>query len=84
VLHLLLSRLPPRSLLQMSATCTQLNAELKNETFWRQSYINTFLWDGAASDARARDQVKALVQGCMGVGGRGWKREALSREGMLE
>lgn len=84
VLHLLLVRLPPRSLLQLGATCKLLHNELKNETFWRQCYINRFLWDGAATNDVAREEVKVLVQGCVGTGGRGWKREALSREGMLE
>lgn len=84
VLHVLLVRIPPRSLLQLGATCKLLHEELKSESVWRQCYINRFLWDGAAGNGRAREEVKALVQGCTGVGGRGWKKEALSREGMLE
>ncbi|CAK9781730.1 hypothetical protein CC85DRAFT_281517 [Cutaneotrichosporon oleaginosum] len=84
VLHVLLIRIPPRSLLQLGATCKFLHEELKSESVWRQCYINRFLWDGAAGNGRAREQVKALVQGCSGIGGRGWKKEALSREGMLE
>lgn len=84
VLHLLLVRIPPRALLQLGATCKQLHDELKSDSVWRQCYINRFLWDGAASNGRAREEVKALVQGCTGVGGRGWKQEALSREATLE
>ncbi|BEI84834.1 hypothetical protein CcaverHIS002_0502350 [Cutaneotrichosporon cavernicola] len=84
VLHVLLVRLPPICLLQLGATCKLLRDELKSESVWRQCYINRFLWDGAAGNGRAREEVKALVQGCSGVGGRGWKKEALSREAMLE
>lgn len=84
VRHLLLVRMPPRTLLQVAATCKLLQNTMKSEAVWRQCYINRFLWDGAAGDTRAREQVKALVQGCMGTGGRGWKKEALSRESMLE
>ncbi|WOO78378.1 uncharacterized protein LOC62_02G001926 [Vanrija pseudolonga] len=84
LLHHFLTRLPPRSLLQLASTCKLLHNQAKSESIWRQCYINHFFWDGAASDGAAREQVKVLVQGCMGPGGRGWKREALSREGMLE
>lgn len=84
LLHHFLTRLPPRSLLQLASTCKLLHNQAKSESIWRQCYINHFFWDGAASDSTAREQVKVLVQGCMGPGGRGWKREALSREGMLE
>ncbi|GMK55880.1 hypothetical protein CspeluHIS016_0209360 [Cutaneotrichosporon spelunceum] len=84
VLHVLLVRLQPRSLLQLGATCKFLHDELKSESVWRQCYINRFLWEGAAGNGRAREEVKALVQGCSGIGGRGWKKEALSRDAMLE
>lgn len=84
VLHLLLVRLPPRTLLQIGSTCKLLHNALKGEAMWRQCYINHFLWDGAATDGRAREEVKVLAQGCLGTGGRGWKREALSRESMIE
>lgn len=84
MLHLLLVRMPPRSLLQLSATCKLLHETMKRDSVWRQCYINRFFWDGAAGDGRAREEVRALVQGCMGTGGRGWKKEALSRESMLE
>lgn len=84
VLHLLLVRLPPRSLLQLGATCKLLNEMIESEAVWRRCYINRFLYDGAANSAREREEVRVLVQSCKGVGGRGWKQEALSREAMIE
>jgi len=42
------------------------------------------MWDGAAREVAAKTEMKVLVQGCMGDGARGWKREALNREAMLE
>ncbi len=84
VLHVLLSRLPPKSLLSMSLTCKILQDELKHEAIWRGSYVNRYLWDGAASFGSVKDEVKVLAQPCMREGGKGWKKESLSREGMLE
>lgn len=84
VLHALLAKLPPRSLKALSVACKTLQEDLSDESIWRQSYANRFLWDGAALDRRGKENVKVLVQGCMGSGGRGWKKEALNREAMLE
>lgn len=84
VLHVLLARLPPRSLKALAVTCKTLQEDLSNEGIWRQSYANRFMWDGAAREVVAKTEMKVLVQGCMGDGARGWKREALNREAMLE
>ncbi|KAK8854560.1 hypothetical protein IAR55_003299 [Kwoniella newhampshirensis] len=84
VLHTLLSHLPPRTLTKLAQTCRILYEELESESIWRQSYVNRFFWDGAARDSRAKEEVMILVQGCLNTGGRGWKREALSREAMLD
>ncbi|WVQ95174.1 hypothetical protein IAU59_002268 [Kwoniella sp. CBS 9459] len=84
LIHLLLSRLPPRSLLQLSSTCKALHDELEDESIWRASYVNRFLFDDAARRTYVREEVRVLVQGCLNSGGRGWKREALSREAMLD
>lgn len=84
VLHLLLAKLPPRSLKALSVTCKTLQEDLSIEGIWRESYANRFMWDGAATEVSARAEMKVLVQGCMGDGGRGWRREALNREAMLE
>lgn len=84
VLHVLLTRLPPRSLLALAVTCRRLHEELEDEAVWRGSYVNRYLWDGAARDVGAKEEVKVLVQGCMGISGKGWKEEALRRQMMLE
>ncbi|OCF32653.1 hypothetical protein I316_05574 [Kwoniella heveanensis BCC8398] len=84
LIHLLLSRLPPRSLLQLSSTCRALHDELEDESIWRASYVNRFLFEDAARRTSVRKEVRVLVQGCLNSGGRGWKREALSREAMLD
>jgi len=83
-LHLLLAKLPPRSLKALSVTCKTLQEDLSIEGIWRESYANRFMWDGAATEVIAKAEMKVLVQGCMGDGGRGWRREALNREAMLE
>ncbi|WVW85344.1 hypothetical protein I302_107382 [Kwoniella bestiolae CBS 10118] len=83
LIHTLLSRIPPRDLTRLAVTCKDLYEELEDESIWRQSYVNRFLYDGAARDIRAKEDVKVLVQGCLNNGGRGWKREALSREAMI-
>lgn len=84
VLHALLTRLPPRSLLSLSVTCKALYEELKGEAIWRGSYVNRYLWDGAARWALAKEDVKVLVQPCTGIDGKGWKKEALEREMVLK
>jgi hypothetical protein len=84
VLHILLAKLPPRTLKALSVTCKTLQEDLSIEGIWRECYANRFMWDGAALEVTARDEMKVLVQGCMGDGGRGWRREALNREAMLE
>ncbi|WVQ77637.1 hypothetical protein IAR50_007325 [Cryptococcus sp. DSM 104548] len=84
VLHLLLTRLPPRSLLRLSATCTTLNAHCNNDTVWRHSYINRYFGAGISRNAGKRKEVEILARSCIGQGGRGWKREALERMRMLE
>lgn len=83
VLQVLLARIPPRSLHALSATCSVLREQLKSETIWRQSYINRFLSYGSALESSARRDVRLLAQGCMGSG-KGWRREALAREAMLQ
>ncbi|WWD02114.1 hypothetical protein V865_000152 [Kwoniella europaea PYCC6329] len=83
LIHTLLSRIPPRDLTRLAQTCKDLYEELEDESIWRQSYVNRFLYDGAARDIRAKEDVRILVQGCLNTGGRGWKREALSREAMI-
>ena len=65
-------------------TCKTLKEDLSDESLWRQSYANRFLWEGAAKSVQGRADVKLLVQGCTGLSGRGWRREALNRESMLE
>ncbi|ODN87377.1 hypothetical protein L198_07001 [Cryptococcus wingfieldii CBS 7118] len=84
VLHVLLTRLPPRSLLRLSATCTALNAHCNNDTVWRHSYINQYFGVGVSRDAGRRKEVEILARGCTGIGERGWKRESLERLRMLE
>jgi hypothetical protein len=76
VLRLLLARLPPRTLIALGATCRELRELLDGETIWRQSYVNRFL-------SGERKNIKALVQ-CCGLAERGWRREALAREAMIE
>nr|XP_018261760.1 uncharacterized protein I303_06204 [Kwoniella dejecticola CBS 10117]OBR83918.1 hypothetical protein I303_06204 [Kwoniella dejecticola CBS 10117] len=83
VIHTLLTRLPPKDLTKLAQTCRDLYEELEDESIWRQSYINRFLYDGASRSIQAKQHVKVLVQGCLNTGGRGWKKEALSRESML-
>ncbi|ORX38274.1 hypothetical protein BD324DRAFT_620221 [Kockovaella imperatae] len=82
VLTLLLCKLAPKSLLALSATCRFLHQELENETIWRHSYVNHYLWDGAFRSAQGKADVQVLVQGCNGPS-RGWRQESLSRESML-
>ena len=84
VLSVLLSRFPPKTLLALSFTCKALYEELRDEAIWRGSYVNRYLWDGASTSRRAKEDVRVLVQGCTGAGGRGWKNESMSREAMLE
>ncbi|ODN73046.1 hypothetical protein L202_08441 [Cryptococcus amylolentus CBS 6039] len=84
VLHVLLTRLPPRSLLRLSATCTALHAHCNNDTVWRHSYINQYFGVGVSRDAGRRKEVEILARGCTGIGERGWKRESLERLRMLE
>ena len=84
VLVALLIRLPPRSLLVLSRTCRVLNEQLKNEAVWRGSYLNRYLWEGAASVDWVKEEVRVLAQGCTNEGQRGWKKESVSREAMLE
>ena len=67
----------------LSATCKTLHQELGREAVWKQSYIYRFF--GRVSDGvQVKREVEVLVQSCAGVGGRGWKKEALSREAVLE
>jgi len=82
VLHMLLGRIPPKSLNAISRTCTTLRDELEDDGIWRHSYVNHFVWDGASRDAAAKEVVRVLVQGCNG-GGMGWRYEGLAREAML-
>ena len=84
VLLVLLSRIPPRSLLALSVTCKSLHLELRGEAVWRGSYLNRFFWDGASRDLAGKEEVKVLIQGCVGREETGWKKEALHRERMLE
>ncbi|WVR09372.1 hypothetical protein IAU60_006439 [Kwoniella sp. DSM 27419] len=60
-----------------------LREELEDESIWRSSYINRFFWDGAARSDRVKHETRVLVQGCLNGGGRGWRKEALSREAMV-
>ncbi|WWC90437.1 uncharacterized protein L201_005372 [Kwoniella dendrophila CBS 6074] len=83
IIHTLLSHIPPKDLTRLAQTCKDLYEVLQDESIWRQSYVNRFLYDGAARDNKAKRDVKLLVQGCLNNGGRGWKKEALSREAML-
>lgn len=76
--------MPPRTLRTLSTTCRTLREDLENESIWRESYGNRFLWDGAARDRWAKDDVKVLVQSCQDGIGKGWRKEALARETMLE
>ncbi|WRT68667.1 uncharacterized protein IL334_005646 [Kwoniella shivajii] len=84
IIHILLSRIPPRDLTKLALTCKDLYEELEDESIWRQSYINRFVSDGAARSRQAKQDVEVLVQSCLNNGGRGWRREALSREAMLD
>lgn len=84
MLHVLLSRLPPRSLKALAVTCKTLREDLSDESIWRESYANRFIWDGAARSREGKEDLKVLVQGCMGAERRGWRKESLNREAMLE
>jgi hypothetical protein len=77
LLQVLLSRLPPRSLSILSATCKTLRGDLEDETIWRQSYVYRYLGQAKPTE------VQVLVQPC-GEDGRGWRKESLAREMMLE
>ena len=83
VLHSLLCKFAPKSLLNLSATCTLLQKELEDETIWRHSYVNHYLWDGASRSKVGRADVQLLVQGCLGTP-QGWRQESLGRETMLK
>jgi len=78
LLYLVLSRLPPRSLVALSTTCTELYHGLKDDSIWRECYVHRFM------DRPTREEVKVLVQGYKNLGGRGWRAEAIGREAMLE
>lgn len=86
VLQLLLARIPPRSLLALSATCRYLHDELQDHLIWKHSYVNRYIGENASATLAGRQAVRTLVQGCEGQGlpGRGWKKEGLAREAMLE
>jgi hypothetical protein len=84
VLHVLLSRLPPRSLKALAVTCKTLREDLTEESIWRESFANRFIEDGAARSRQGKEDLRVLVQGCMGDEGRGWRKESLNREAMLE
>lgn len=86
VLLALLARIPPRSLLALSATCRYLHEVLQDELVWKHSYVSRYIGETASASAAGRQAVRTLVQGCQGQGlpGRGWKKEGLAREAMLE
>ena len=77
LLQELLARLPPRSLSILSQTCKALRGDLEDESIWRRSYVHRFL--GSANPG----EVQVLVQPS-GDEGRGWRKESLAREMMLE
>lgn len=79
-----MSHLSPRTLLKISETCKLLNEQAENDTVWRHSYINRFLGEGVGEDGKRREEIVVLAQSCVNVAGRGWKKEALGREVMLE
>lgn len=79
-----MSRLSPRTLLRFSETCKLLNEQAENDTVWRHSYVNRFLGEGVARDSKRREEIVVLAQSCVNAPGRGWKKEALGREVMLE
>ena len=70
--------------MRFSETCKLLNEQTENDTVWRHSYVNRFLGEGVARDSRRREEIVVLAQSCVNAAGRGWKKEALGREVMLE
>ncbi|XAO25923.1 hypothetical protein I312_104756 [Cryptococcus bacillisporus CA1280] len=84
LLHTLMSRLSPRTLLKISETCKLLNEQAENDTVWRHSYVNRFLGEGVGKHGKRREEIVVLAQSCVNVAGRGWKKEALGREVMLD
>jgi hypothetical protein len=82
VMRLLLGRMPPRSLRALSQTCAGLRAILDDDSIWKDCYVYGFLQSIRPRDVRR--EMDVLVQGCLGAANRGWRREALGRESMLE
>jgi len=82
VMRLLLGRMPPRSLRALSQTCAGLRAILDDDSIWKDCYVYGFLQSIRPRDVRR--EMDVLVQGCLGAAGRGWRREAMGRETMLE
>lgn len=95
----ILALIPPRQLLPLRLIARAFDDLLDNDTVWRESYINRFIPPGPPASAQAgvasrrddgdeegRADRLGLVRSCVGTGagGQGWKREALSRESMLE
>lgn len=54
---------------------------MEDESIWRDCYVNRFM--GSVRIDEVKQDMKVLVQGCLGSV-RGWKKEALGREAMLE
>ena len=78
---MLLGRMPPSSLKVLGQTCAGLRAILEDEAIWRDSYVHMFM--GSVRTDEVKGDLKILVQGCLGTE-RGWKKEALGREAMIE
>lgn len=81
VLRVLLGRMPPRSLSLLAQTCAGLREIMEDESIWRDCYVNRFM--GSVRVDEVKQDMKVLVQSCLGSI-RGWKKEALGREAMLE
>lgn len=83
VLAPLIALLPPRALLQVQLVCRQLRGLLKGDTIWREAFLNRFLYSGATKFGSPSPAL-GLVRTCLYNTEKGWRREGLARENMLE
>lgn len=80
VLVALLGKMPPKGLKALGETCQLLRYAVDDETIWKNCFVNRFFSYG--SDVNKSD-LTVLAQPSL-TEGRGWKKECLAREAMLE
>ncbi|WVN86154.1 uncharacterized protein L203_101315 [Cryptococcus depauperatus CBS 7841] len=80
VIHIILARLPPKTLLAISKTCKYLHGLTEDDAIWKHSYINHYFSESVSRNSRRIKDVDVLAQSCCNMAERGWKKEALGRE----